>query len=221
MKIEFEITEDGSHTLFVPQLREHYHSTHGAIQESRHVYMNAGLRQCVKNEMRVLEIGFGTGLNAFLTLLESEETGKKIHYTALELYPISLQDAQKLNYASQIQPEKEIAFRRLHQAAWDKEVEISPRFSLFKHFCDATEPSVFDSFSSFDVVYFDAFAPDKQPEMWSQSIFDAIFVRCNPGAVLTTYCAKGSVRRMLQNAGFVVERLSGPVGKREVLRGRK
>jgi tRNA U34 5-methylaminomethyl-2-thiouridine-forming methyltransferase MnmC len=221
MKTEFEMTEDGSHTLFVPALNEHYHSTHGAVQESMHVYINAGFRQCPKNEMHVLEIGFGTGLNAFLTLLEGEKSNKKIVYTALELYPVSLTDARKLNYASQVCPEKTDVFLQLHESEWEKRININNRFSLLKLNRNVAENDLFVPDEAFDAVYFDAFAPEKQPEMWSQTIFDTIFSICNPNAILTTYCAKGAVRRMLQNAGFTVERLEGPPGKREILRARK
>jgi tRNA U34 5-methylaminomethyl-2-thiouridine-forming methyltransferase MnmC len=221
MKTEFEITEDGSHTLFVPELDEHYHSTHGAVQEAMHVYINAGFRQCAKEEIHVLEIGFGTGLNTFLTLLESEKNDKKTIYTSLELYPISPTDAKKLNYASQIRPEKADAFLQLHEAEWEKRTDINSRFSLLKLNRNTTDNDAFALFTTFDVVYFDAFAPDKQPEMWSQKIFDTIFSICNPNAILTTYCAKGAVRRMLQDAGFAVERLEGPTGKREILRAQK
>ncbi|MDR0333862.1 MAG: tRNA (5-methylaminomethyl-2-thiouridine)(34)-methyltransferase MnmD [Dysgonamonadaceae bacterium] len=221
MKTEFEITEDGSHTLFVPELNEHYHSTHGAVQESMHVYINAGFRQCTKEEIHVLEIGFGTGLNTFLTLLESEKSDKKIVYTSLELYPVSLADARKLNYASQICPEKADVFLQLHESEWEKKVDINSRFSLLKLNRSVTKNDSLTLDEVFDVVYFDAFAPDKQSEMWSQKIFNDIFSICNPNAILTTYCAKGAVRRMLQNAGFEVERLEGPLGKREMLRAQK
>ena len=226
MKTEIKITKDGSHTLFVPELNEHYHSTHGAIQEAVHVYINAGLHHCKKDEIHVLEIGFGTGLNAFLTLLESIKIDKKIVYTSLERYPISVSDAQKLNYASQICPEKKSLFLQLHEIEWElsnrrsqKQIDINPHFSLLKLNRDVTDTEAFAFSTKFDVVYFDAFAPEKQPEMWTQDVFESIFSVCNPNAALTTYCAKGTVRRTMQSAGFMVEKLKGPVGKREMLRG--
>ena len=219
MKLELITTKDGSHTLFVPELNEHYHSTHGALQEAIHVYINAGLHHCKKKEIHVLEIGFGTGLNAFLTLLESIKNDKKIVYTSLELYPISVVDAQKLNYASQICPENEHLFLQLHEAEWEKRTDINPHFSLLKLNRNVTNNDVFDFPAKFDVVYFDAFAPEKQPEMWTKEVFENILSVCNPNAALTTYCAKGVVRRTMQSAGFVVERLKGPAGKREMLRG--
>lgn len=221
MNIKFEITEDGSHTLFVPELNEHYHSTHGAIQESMHVFIDAGLRHCVKSEIKVLEIGFGTGLNAFLTLLEAERTGRKIDYTTLEFYPLSIIDAEKLNYAELTDSTKKDVFRELHKVEWGKWSQLTLYFSLLKMKFDFSKPSDFDTENKFDVIFFDAFAPEKQPEMWVQEIFDKIYSISSENAILTTYCAKGSVRRMLQTAGFVVERLPGPPGKREILRARK
>ncbi|MGI6047016.1 MAG: tRNA (5-methylaminomethyl-2-thiouridine)(34)-methyltransferase MnmD [Petrimonas sp.] len=221
MNIKFEITEDGSHTLFVPELDEHYHSTHGAIQESMHVFIDAGLRHCVKSEIKVLEIGFGTGLNAFLTLLEAERTGRKIDYTTLEFYPLSIIDAEKLNYVELTDSTKKDVFRELHKVEWGKWSQLTLYFSLLKMKFDFSKPSDFDTENKFDVIFFDAFAPEKQPEMWAQEIFDKIYSISSENAILTTYCAKGSVRRMLQTAGFVVERLPGPPGKREILRAQK
>ena len=219
MKREIKTTADGSHTLFVPELNEHYHSTHGAWQEAIHVYINAGLHHCPKSEIHVLEIGFGTGLNAFLTLLES--TKKKIVYTTLELHPISIEEAQKLNYASQISPENEQLFIHLHQVDWEKRIDITPHFSFLKLKRDITNHTSLDFSTHFDVVYFDAFAPEKQPEMWTQKVFENILSVCNPGATLVTYCAKGVVRRTMQEAGWEVEKLMGPPGKREMLRTKK
>ena len=221
MNIEFEITEDGSHTLFVPGLNEHYHSTHGAIQESMHVFIDAGLRHCAKSDIKVLEIGFGTGLNAFLTLLEAEKSSRKIDFTSLEFYPLSITDAEKLNYARLIDPSKKDVFDELHKAKWEVWNQITLYFSLLKMKFDFSKPTDFCPENQFDVIFFDAFAPEKQPEMWTQEIFDKIYSVSSENAILTTYCAKGVVRRMLQAAGFVVERLPGPPGKREILRARK
>lgn len=215
MQTELKLTEDGSHTLFVPGIDECYHSTHGAIQESRHIFLEAGLKQCIKQEIRVLEIGFGTGLNAFLTLLEAEGSGKHIHYTSLELYPVEVEKALQLNYPAEIAPDKKIFFDRLHTSPWNAETEITPNFTLKKIETDFTG-YIFEG--KLDVVYFDAFSPEKQPEMWSKELFEKIYLHCNPGAILTTYCAKGIVRRAMQEAGFTVERLPGPPGKREILR---
>ena len=215
-------TEDGSHSLFVPHLNEHYHSTHGAIQESRHVYIQTGFAACELNQINVLEIGFGTGLNAFLTLLEAERTNKHILYTSLEFYPLDMDSAKQLNYAEQLTDNiKANPFMSLHESQWDETIEITPTFSLHKIETDFSNPDNLNTETHFDVIYFDAFAPEKQPEMWTQQIFDKLFELSNSNAIITTYCAKGVVRRMLQSAGFSVERLPGPPGKREILRGRK
>jgi len=216
MNSELIITEDGSHTLFVPAIDECYHSSHGAIQESKHIFIEAGLKQCEKSEIRVLEIGFGTGLNAFLTLIEAERSGKQIQYISLEKYPVDIEKALQLNYPEELSPENRNRFELMHASRWNKEIQISPNFTLEKIETDFTR---YDFREKYDVIYFDAFSPEKQPEMWSQERFDKIFEHCNTGAILTTYCAKGVVRRAMQAAGFKVERLPGPPGKREILRG--
>ncbi|HZJ80060.1 MAG TPA: tRNA (5-methylaminomethyl-2-thiouridine)(34)-methyltransferase MnmD [Dysgonamonadaceae bacterium] len=222
LNTEMVTTEDGSHSLYVPHLNEHYHSTHGAIQESRHVYIHVGLHACQLQQTNILEIGFGTGLNALLTLLECDKTNKQVHYTSLELYPLDLERAAQLNYAHQLGGDRESAlFMALHKAPWDESMKITPTFDLHKIETDFSNPNNFNTNTRFDLIYFDAFAPEKQPDMWTQQIFDKLFSLCNKNAVITTYCAKGVVRRMLQSAGFAVERLPGPPGKREILRGRK
>ena len=217
MKSELKITEDGSHTLFVSEIDECYHSSHGAVQESRHIFIEAALKQCTKNELVVLEVGFGTGLNAFLALLETEKSGKCIRFITLEKYPVELETALQLNFAKELGADKSM-FDLLHQAEWNKPVEITPRFVLEKIETDFTE---FQHAANYDVVFFDAFSPEKQPEMWSEEQFRKIYNHCNDNAVLTTYCAKGIVRRAMQAVGFVVERLPGPPGKREILRATK
>lgn len=218
MLTELKLTEDGSHTLFVPEIDECYHSTHGAIQESRHIFIEAGLKQCSKSEIRILEIGFGTGLNAFLTFLEAEKSEKQIHYTTLEFFPVAVETALLLNYPKELAPDKSQFFEKLHSAEWNVEIPVTPYFRLNKIETDFTG---FVFKDNFDVVYFDAFSPEKQPEMWSEALFEKIYAHCNSGAILTTYCAKGIVRRAILEAGFVVERLPGPPGKREILRGLK
>ena len=212
------ITEDGSHTLFVPAIDECYHSTHGAVQESKHIFIEAALKQCTKTKIRVLEIGFGTGLNAFLTMIEAERSDKKIHYTSLEKYPVEVGKALQLNYPEAFPAVSRESFELLHTSVWGEEVQIGSNFWLTKIEADFTQ---FNFNEMFDVVYFDAFSPEKQPEMWSVELFEKIFIQCNPGAALTTYCAKGVVRRAMQSAGFQVERLPGPPGKRQILRSTK
>ncbi|MCL2598199.1 MAG: tRNA (5-methylaminomethyl-2-thiouridine)(34)-methyltransferase MnmD [Paludibacter sp.] len=217
-------TADGSVTLYVPEMDEHYHSTNGAVQEARHVYIGAGLLHYIRtsyfgdesaigtqSEIQILEFGFGTGLNAFLTALEAERQKIKIRYVALEKFPLSQEITNQLNYL----PENSVLFQNLHSAGWGNPVEITPYFTLQKL---AIDFAGFDFPSKYDVVYYDAFAPDKQPEVWTQELFDRIFSAMNQGGVLTTYCAKGAIRRMMQQAGFVVERIPGAAGKREMLR---
>ena len=218
MNSELILTSDGSHSLFVPEIDECYHSTHGAVQESLHIFIDAGLRQCHISEINILEIGFGTGLNAFLTLLEAERSEKQIKYTSLELFPVENHIALKLNYPDILAPEKRLTFEQMHTCTWNEEIQLSPFFGLNKIKTDFTE---FVFKNNFDVVFFDAFSPEKQPEMWSDKQFEKIYSHCNPGAILTTYCAKGVVRRTMKSAGFEVERIQGPPGKREMLRGVK
>jgi tRNA U34 5-methylaminomethyl-2-thiouridine-forming methyltransferase MnmC len=213
MKITFETTADGSHTLFLPEMDEHYHSVNGAIQESKHVYLEAGFKQCRKPEIHILEMGFGTGLNALLTALEAENQKIKVFYTGLEKFPLSSQIISQLNY-SEI---NRAIFQAIHQAGWEKSERINPYFYLKKIETDFRD---FNFPDKYDVVYYDAFAPNKQPEVWSQEIFDGIFSAMNPDGILTTYCAKGNIRRMMRQAGFIVERIPGPPGKREMLRGK-
>ena len=209
------ITEDGSITLYNEQIGEYYHSTHGAIQESNHIFIKDGFYECKKDEIHILEMGFGTGLNAFLTLLEAEKTNKKIYYHTVELYPISMEQAKGLNYAEILAPEKKDILLKLHEAKWGENSKICSNFEIVKIQSDFCALDLKDY--KFDVVYYDAFSPEKQPELWSLEIFEKIFSHCNSGAILTTYCAKGYVRRNLQAAGFTVHRLPGPPGKREKL----
>lgn len=220
MKTILERTDDGSHTLFVPELNEHYHSVNGAVQESRHVYIEAGLRACDKPVLRILEVGFGTGLNALLSYLEALDSRKNIYYSSIELFPISLQLVNSLNYPSLFSSDQKNVFKDLHLCAWNQQVDVSDFFHLKKIQANVLEHDLSGE-ELFDAVFYDAFAPEKQPEMWEQPIFAKLFDVLSPGGVFVTYCAKGVVRRMLQNSGFVVERLAGPPGKREMLRARK
>lgn len=217
VKPEIELTADGSHTLFVPELDEHYHSINGAIQESEHIYINVGLHCCTQKEIYIFEVGFGTGLNAFLTLLDAQNSEKVIHYISIEKYPLSDSITSKLNYGQKDQD----LFNILHQSLWNQEIEIIPNFFLTKIEADFTSFD-FDRIKyPIDVIYFDAFAPQKQSDMWSLSLFSKLYGISNNDAILVTYCAKGIVRRMLQEVGYTVERLPGPPGKREILRARK
>jgi tRNA U34 5-methylaminomethyl-2-thiouridine-forming methyltransferase MnmC len=212
--MELEVTADGSHTLFLPEMDEHYHSINGAVREARHVYLEAGFNQCAKNTIHVLEMGFGTGLNTLLTALEAGKRKVPVVYTALEKYPLPAEITGALNYSGI----DKTLFHQIHAAEWEKPVALSPFFCLHKintGFNDYTYPG------GYDVVYYDAFAPGKQPDVWSQALFETLYAAMNAGGILTTYCAKGMIRRMLQQAGFAVERIPGPPGKREMLRARK
>ena len=221
-EVKIESTADGSHTLFVPSLNEHYHSVNGAKQESDHIYIKAGLLHSLKDDIKILEIGFGTGLNAYLSLQLTQNTAKRIDYTSLELYPLSMDIVGQLNYVESGEPEDKEYFTQLHACDWSKRNEITSSFYLTKIQTDFSKldfPLYLDT--TFDVIYFDAFAPEKQSEMWSQRIFDTLYTLTNKEGILTTYCAKGVVRRMLLQAGYNVERLAGPPGKREILRATK
>ena len=226
-----EPTADGSATLFVPALNEHYHSVKGARTESEHIFVHLGLNASPVASPHIVEVGFGTGLNAWLTLIEAERAGRHVTYTAWERYPLPRETAEALGYArdAQLPPaacgEGNTApadlFRRLHDAPWDEEVPVTPHFTLRKVHADFTRAEAAGRAEA-DIVYFDAFAPEKQPEMWTEAVFARLFALLRPGGLLTTYCAKGAVRRGLQAAGFTVERLPGPPsGKREVLRAWK
>lgn len=212
-------TEDGSPTIYLPELDEHYHSVHGAIQESSHIFIQAGLRSLPTGHIRILEVGFGTGLNAFLTLLETfNNPNLSIEYFTVERYPLSTDITEQLDYPHLLAPDRADLFAALHRAPWDKPVNITSAFTLHKIEGDiATVPLPDD----INLIYFDAFAPGKQPEMWQQSIFDRISRHTAPQGVVVTYCAKGDVRRGWQAAGFRMEKLPGPPGKRHILRGIK
>jgi len=217
-KVEIQSTADGSQTLFVPSLDEHYHSVKGALTESLHIFIHMGLRESKAAEPRVLEIGFGTGLNALLTLEEAKQ-GRAVHYTTLERFPLAMDVIEKLDYSAFVSEEMAPCFLSLHQSSWNEWVQLTPGFHLRKIEADFV---TLEMKEKYDVVYFDAFAPEKQPEMWSQEVFNRMYACLNDDGILVTYCAKGEVRRRLQRAGFKVERLPGPPqGKREILRARK
>ena len=218
MKIEVQTTADGSATLYRPDLDEHYHSVKGALTEGRHIFINCGLLHHPKDSVKVLEIGFGTGLNAILTALE---TSKTVEFNTLELYPLSPEIIEQANYAAILPPEAAPLYKAIHAAEWNTLTRISDNFSINKILCDFTSSDT-EIPQGIDVVYFDAFAPEKQPEMWNAEVLQRVYNAMNPGGILTTYCAKGEIRRRLQSVGFTVERLPGPPnGKREILRATK
>ena len=215
---EIIITKDGSHSIYVQSLDEHYHSIYGAITESQHVFIEAGLKQINNKHIRILEMGFGTGLNALLTLAETNESDRSIYYTGIEKYPLERTITDSLNYESIAALNIPGMLKRIHESTWQKEVLIKPGFILKKLKCDMHELEQKDEF---DLVYFDAFAPEKQPELWTVELFRQIFLSMKSHSILTTYSSKGMVRRNLKAAGFHVEKIPGPPGKREMTRAYK
>jgi tRNA U34 5-methylaminomethyl-2-thiouridine-forming methyltransferase MnmC len=213
------ITADGSSSIYLPDFEEHYHSHHGAMQESKHVFMKMGWDVVAekKSHIDVLEVGFGTGLNAWLVYDELRRNSKEnsVHYTALELYPVALEDAAQLNF---VDADDRATFLRLHEATWSDSVSINEKFTLEKQEVSLQD---FQSARCCDLIFYDAFAPRVQPELWIVEIFQKLFSLLHPGGILVTYCAKGEVRRNMIAAGFTVEKLPGPPGKREMLRALK
>ena len=221
MKREIIITEDGSTTIHLPEWNEQYHSKHGAIQEAYHVFIEMVFFYFLKNfqpePICILEIGFGTGLNSYITLIEANKLNTKVNYTGIEAYPIASNEILKLNYFSELKASEEI-FNKLHSSNWEEETAITNDFSLLKRKQFFSEIKDKDKFH---IIYFDAFGARVQPELWTESIFKIMFSALKEEGVLVTYSAKGSVRRAMQAVGFIVERLPGPPGKREMLRGTK
>ena len=215
------LTHDGSHSLLNEQLNETYHSVHGALQESRYVFIQQGLdflyENSAKPSINILEIGFGTGLNALLSLQRSIVDNLVIHYTTLEAFPIEDDTWPKLNYADSA--ESKTLFEKLHRANWNQPVEIAPGFHLQK--LHTTLQQVALEPNHFDLIYFDAFAPNKQPEMWELPMLQKVAEAMKSNGVFVTYCAKGQLKRDLQNLSLKVESLQGPPGKREMVRAIK
>lgn len=212
-------TADGSKTIQITDWDEQYHSKHGAIKEAYHVFIEHGLSLFPQGKVSVLEIGFGTGLNAFITLLEAGKRRLQIDYFGIEKYPVAMREIQQLNYVSQLKAEKyRDDFLWMHKSPWEERITISKNFLLTKQQKDFLE---IDYENQFDLIYFDAFGARVQPELWSETIFSKIYRANKNRGVLVTYAAKGSVRRAMQAVGYNVERLPGPPGKREMLRAKK
>jgi tRNA U34 5-methylaminomethyl-2-thiouridine-forming methyltransferase MnmC len=219
-ELEIIITEDGSHTIAVPALNEHYHSVHGAISESKHIFIEAGLKPSIKDKdiIHILEIGFGTGLNTFLTFLELQQKNIRCEYFAVELHPLPEEIFRKLNYAELLSIPFQ-TFLSFHESIWNENVLISENFILHKEHSSLQEAALKENY--FDLVYFDAFGPDKQPDMWIDDVFRKISSSMKQNSILTTYSTKGNVKRILRSCGFSIEKLPGPAGKREMLRAKK
>lgn len=223
MERKIFLTGDGSHSISVPGLKVAYHSIHGAIQESVHVFINAGMKflltQLPDFPLAIFEMGFGSGLNALLTLMEAEKSGTKIYYEAAELYPLHEPEVKSLNYCRFLnRTDMQTVFEYMHRCEWDKEISITENFSL-KKIKSALSSHL--TIQQFNLVYFDAFAPNAQPELWTNEVFHKMYSMLVPGGVLVTYCSKGDVRRAMIAAGFTVEKLAGPMRKREMIRAKR
>lgn len=213
------LTGDGSHTIYVPDLDEHYHSVHGAIQESEIVYIRNGFERIRADHVRIFETGFGTGLNAFLTLLKSEKHGKKVSFTSVEKHPVDKELAARLNYPQLTDISKQEIFNLMHSSEWNKAHQITENFQLLKVRSGLEEYDLPDC--KFDLIYYDAFGPDKQPDLWKPEILEKICSGTSEGSIFVTYSVKGEVKRVLRSLGFKIELLPGPPGKRQVLRAVK
>ncbi len=214
------VTEDGSHTIAIPELGVTYHSKHGAIAESMHVFIEAGLVYCVEQNklpsIRIFEMGFGTGLNALLSYQFATTNAIPINYTGIDLHPLMAEEYEALNYDTQLNAAD--IFLKLHTCSWNREHILSPYFSIVK-----MQQSLlgFSSTEKFDLIYFDAFSPTDQPELWTGAVFGNLIALLNPNGILVTYCSKSIVRKAMQEAGFSVEKIPGPLGKREMVRAKK
>ncbi|HPF50132.1 MAG TPA: tRNA (5-methylaminomethyl-2-thiouridine)(34)-methyltransferase MnmD [Draconibacterium sp.] len=213
-------TADGSKTLFIPAMNEQYHSVNGALTESDYVFLEKGFRYHPSASPGIFEVGFGTGLNALLTVLEAEKSKRYTHFTSIEKHPLTKDEINALNYGTLLSEEAVEIFRKLHSAEWETDVRISEYFSLHKIKADLKSWEIKNR-GGYDVIYFDAFGPDKQPDMWDATILSKIYDACSQGAIFVTYSAKGEIRRRLESCGFKMERLPGPPGKRQMLRGKK
>ncbi|MEQ8909289.1 MAG: tRNA (5-methylaminomethyl-2-thiouridine)(34)-methyltransferase MnmD [Vicingaceae bacterium] len=213
-------TADGSHSFYLPEMDEQYHSKHGSIAESQHIFIEAGLKEVAKqkSDIQIFEVGMGTGLNVFLTALAARDQNLAVYLESIEAFPIDYPEAASLNYAELLEEDGSL-FNTIHEVDWNKSIQLQPNFTLKKVEAKLEE---YDFDQKFDLVYFDAFAPEKQAKMWQEAIFKKLFKAMNEEAVLVTYCVKGIIRRRLQALCFEVEKLPGPPGgKREMLRARK
>jgi tRNA U34 5-methylaminomethyl-2-thiouridine-forming methyltransferase MnmC len=217
MKREIIQTLDGSTTIHLPEINESYHSKYGAVQEAYHVFIKNGLSLFQSEPISVLEIGFGTGLNAFITYLESQKKQQSIIYVGVEAYPVSFDEAMQMNYGKELHSDGGV-FAKMHSCDWEVKQSFSDTFSLHKRkqlFQDISDEN------AFDLIYFDAFGYRVQPELWSFEIFQKMFVALKSGGILVTYACRTAIKNAMKEAGFSVEKLPGAPGKREMLRGRK
>lgn len=219
MKRNITTTSDGSNTIHLVEWDEHYHSRHGAIREAYHVFIDQGLAACSHKSLHILEMGFGTGLNALITLIEASARSIRVTYTGVDAFPVAEEEVLLLNYIEVLEalPHKE-DFKHMHTCPWETPQKITDYFTLIKRRLDFRE--VCDN-DSYDLIYYDAFGARVQPELWTEPLFERMFQALKTPGILVTYAAKGSVRRSMQAVGFTVERLPGPPGKREMLRAVK
>jgi tRNA U34 5-methylaminomethyl-2-thiouridine-forming methyltransferase MnmC len=218
---ELFLTQDGSHTLVAHRFGVSYHSKYGAVTESMHVFIQAGLLPSIidKKQVKILEIGLGTGLNVLLTLIEAEKKGIFIEYEALEAYPISMEEVAQLNFGTYLGNDRyNTLLQQIHNGPWDTVVELSPHFRFIKKLVKIES---YEASNQFDLIYFDAFAPTAQPELWEAPVLKNMYQALKSQGLLVTYCAKGEVKRQLKAQGFSVEALPGPPGKREMTRAKK
>jgi len=208
-------TYDGSHTVYHPGTDDHFHSIYGAVSESMHVYINAGFKFHPSRNVSLLEVGFGTGLNVLLTLKQAWSDNRRVRYDSIDKFVLPDEITDSLNYSGLSENINKGWFGLIHSLSWNTDHDITNFFSLRKILADIHET---DFSRKYDIVYFDAFGPDKQPDMWNEEIYRKIFSAMNPGGILTTYSSKGEVRRELQRCGFIVEKLPGAHGKREMIR---
>ena len=219
MRREITITSDGSTTIHLPEWNENYHSKHGAIQEAKHVFIQNGLALFEGKSIRILEIGFGTGLNAFISYLEAKALNIQIDYVGVEAYPVAANEISSMNYVKELHAENETAvFEKMHAFPWEEKIALSDAFTITKRkqfFSDIIDVD------AFDLIYFDAFGYRVQPELWTTEIFKKMHDALKPKGVLVTYAARGVVKRSMIEVGFTVEKLAGPPGKREMFRAFK
>lgn len=219
MQREIHITSDGSTTIHLSDWDENYHSKHGAIQEAKHVFIKNGLTLFENRAISILEIGFGTGLNAFITFLESKEKQQPINYVGIEAYPISADEIAAMNFTNELNvPDHDSFFQLMHTCPWEQEMAISKDFCLTKR---KQLIETIDDQEQFDLIYFDAFGFRVQPELWTVDVFSRMYNALKPGGILVTYAARGIVKRNMIQVGFSVEKLEGPPGKREMFRAKR
>ena len=220
MQREIKLTADGSHTIAIPGMNVTYHSHHGAIAESNHVYIEAGLLPLIdpltRNPLTILEIGFGTGLNALLSLRETIKHQQYIHYTAIELYPLTETEVTQINHGKCLSMENE--FLQLHTSPWEKDIRLHEFFTLHKRNISVLE---LKDVHAVNCIYFDAFAPTDQPELWTQPVFENLYRMLAPQGVLVTYSSKSMIRKAMEAAGFTIQKIPGPHGKRDMVRAGK